>query len=104
MKVPDMVTDLEFDYVIVGGVFAARLAAESDGATAQLERGQRDTNRWIHIPASFFKALRGQESDAVVSKPDIGSKVLSNRLDNATRADAYDLLSSGYKPDGTRAK
>jgi choline dehydrogenase len=70
-----MSTDLEFDYVIVGGgaagcVLAARLAAESDGTVALLERGQRDTNRWIHIPATFFKALQGQDSDAVVSEPD----------------------------------
>ena len=70
-----MNTDLEFDYVIVGGgaagcVLAARLAAESDGTVALLERGQRDTNRWIHIPATFFKALQGQDSDAVVSEPD----------------------------------
>ena len=66
---------LEFDYVIVGGgaagcVLAARLAAESDGTVALLERGQRDTNRWIHIPATFFKALQSQDSDAVVSEPD----------------------------------
>ena len=53
----------EFDYVIVGGgaagcVLAARLAAESGGSVALLERGQRDTNRWIHIPATFFKVLQ----------------------------------------------
>jgi choline dehydrogenase len=65
----------EFDYVIVGGgaagcVLAARLAAESGCSVALLERGQRDTNRWIHIPATFFKALQGRDSDAVVSEPD----------------------------------
>ena len=70
-----MTTDLEFDYVIVGGgaagcVLAARLAAESDGTVALLERGQRDTNRWIHIPATFFKALQSQDNNAVVSEPD----------------------------------
>ena len=68
-------SDLEFDYVIVGGgaagcVLAARLAAQSDGTVALLERGQQDTNRWIHIPATFFKALQSQDSDAVVSEPD----------------------------------
>jgi choline dehydrogenase len=71
----DLMTHLEFDYVIVGGgaagcVIAARLAAESDCTVALLERGQRDTNRWIHIPATFFKALQGQDSDAVTSEPD----------------------------------
>jgi choline dehydrogenase-like flavoprotein len=70
-----MSTDLEFDYVIVGGgaagcVLAARLAADSDATVALIERGQRDTNRWIHIPATFFKALQSQDSDAVVSEPD----------------------------------
>ncbi|WP_375266115.1 GMC family oxidoreductase [Planktotalea sp.] len=66
---------IEFDYVIVGGgaagcVLAARLAAESDGTVALLERGNQDTNRWIHIPATFFKALQSEDADAVVSEPD----------------------------------
>lgn len=70
-----MNANVEFDYVIVGGgaagcVLAARLAAESGGTVALLERGQRDTNRWIHIPATFFKALQSQDSDTVVSEPD----------------------------------
>lgn len=66
---------LKFDYVIVGGgsagcVIAARLAAESGGTVALLERGRSDTNRWIHIPATFFKALQGEDADAVISEPD----------------------------------
>ena len=66
---------MEFDYVIVGGgaagcVLAARLAAESNGTVALLERGKQDTNRWIHIPATFFKALQSEDADAVVSEPD----------------------------------
>jgi choline dehydrogenase len=70
-----MSTVLEFDYVIVGGgaagcVLAARLAAESDGTVALLERGKQDTNRWIHIPATFFKALQSDDADAVISEPD----------------------------------
>ena len=64
-----------FDYVIVGGgaagcVLAARLAAESGRSVALLERGRRDRNRWIHIPATFFKALQSQDADMVVSEPD----------------------------------
>lgn len=64
----------EYDYVIVGGgaagcVVAARLAAESGGTVALLERGPSDTNRWIHIPATFFKALQ-TDADAVISEPD----------------------------------
>ncbi len=66
---------MEFDYVIVGGgaagcVLAARLAAGSDGTVALLERGNQDTNRWIHIPATFFKALQSSDADAVISEPD----------------------------------
>ncbi len=66
---------LTFDYVIVGGgsagcVLAARLAAESGGSVVLLERGRADRNRWIHIPATFFKALQSQDADAVISEPD----------------------------------
>lgn len=64
-----------FDYVIVGGgaagcLLAARLAAESNRTVALLERGRSDTNRWIHIPATFFKALGSQDADVVTSDPD----------------------------------
>ena len=72
---------LEFDYVIVGGgaagcVIAARLAAETNRSVALLERGRPDKNRWIHIPATFFKALQSQDADVVVSEPDasLGSR------------------------------
>ena len=66
---------LTFDYVIVGGgaagcVLAARLAAESDGTVALLERGGPDRSRWIHIPATFFKALESADADVVISEPD----------------------------------
>ena len=65
----------EFDYVIVGGgaagcVIAARLAAGSDRSVCLLERGRVDRSRWIHIPATFFKALQSQDADAVISEPD----------------------------------
>lgn len=70
-----MVTQKEFDYVIVGGgsagcVIAARLAAESGSTVCLIERGRKDVNRWIHIPGTFFKALQGQDADAVTSEPD----------------------------------
>lgn len=65
----------EYDFVIVGGgaagcVLASRLASESDKSVVLIERGRQDTNRWIHIPATFFKALQSQDADAVVSEPD----------------------------------
>ena len=68
-------TTLDFDYVIVGGgaagcVLAARLATDSDARVALVERGRRDRNPWIHIPATFFKALQSQDAEAVVSEPD----------------------------------
>ena len=70
-----MVDAGEFDYVIVGGgaggcVLASRLAADSDASVLLLERGRRDTNRWIHVPATFFKALQSEDADAVISGPD----------------------------------
>lgn len=66
---------LHFDYVIVGGgsagcVVAARLAAESDSTVVLLERGRSDSNRWIHIPATFFKTLQSEDAEAVISEPD----------------------------------
>lgn len=70
-----MTTQMEFDYVIVGGgsagcVLAARLAAQSNGTVCLIERGRKDTNLWIHIPATFFKALQSQDADAVTSQSD----------------------------------
>ncbi len=65
----------DFDYVIVGGgaagcVMAARLAADTQCSVVLLERGQQDKSRWIHIPATFFKALQSQDADTVASDPD----------------------------------
>ncbi|MCP5085440.1 MAG: GMC family oxidoreductase [Rhodobacteraceae bacterium] len=70
-----MSIQLEFDYVVVGGgsagcVLAARLGAESGGTVALVERGRMDTNRWIHIPATFFKALQSQDAETILSEPD----------------------------------
>lgn len=68
-------SEQEYDYVVVGGgaggcVVAARLAAESGGTVALVERGRADVSRWIHIPATFFKALISQDAEAVVSEAD----------------------------------
>ena len=53
----------EFDYIVVGGgasgcVLAARLAQDTTARVALLERGKVDSNQWIHIPATFFKAIQ----------------------------------------------
>ena len=63
-----------FDYIVVGGgaagcVLAARLVA-SGATVALIERGRSDVNRWIHVPATFFKALQSQDADVVLSEPD----------------------------------
>jgi len=70
-----MSTDLEFDFVVVGGgaagcVLAARLAADGRYTVALIERGRSDVNRWIHIPATFFKALQSQDAETILSEAD----------------------------------
>lgn len=65
----------EVDYVIIGGgaggcVVAARLAAESGGTVALIERGARDRARAIHVPATFPRLFNSRHVDSVVSEPD----------------------------------
>ncbi len=64
-----------FDYIVVGGgaagcVLAARLAADGGKSVVLIERGRADTNRWIHVPATFFKALQSQDAEAILSEED----------------------------------
>ena len=64
-----------YDYVVVGGgaagcVLAARLAAGNRKTVVLIERGRSDSNRWIRIPATFFKALQSQDAEAIVSEAD----------------------------------
>lgn len=54
----------EFDYIVVGGgssgcVVAARLSENPANKVLLIESGAEDKNRWIHIPATFFKVLEG---------------------------------------------
>ena len=72
---------LDFDFVIVGGgaagcVLAARLAQDTEASVALVERGRKDSNPWIHIPATFFKAIQSQDVEAQTSEPDL---TLENR-------------------------
>ena len=65
----------EVDYIVVGGgsagcVLASALARDGRFRVALVEQGRRDTNRWIHIPATFFKVLQSQDATAEVSEPD----------------------------------
>lgn len=66
---------LDYDYIVVGGgaagcVLAARLAQDTEARVALIERGKVDSNRWIHIPATFFKAIQSPDVEAQVSEPD----------------------------------
>ena len=70
-----MMSDSEFDYIIVGAgsagcVFANRLVRDGRFSVALVERGRMDINRWIHIPATFLKAHQSQDIDTVISEPD----------------------------------
>lgn len=51
-----------FDYIIVGGgaagcVLAARLSENSGTKVLLIESGGKDIDRYIHIPATFFKVI-----------------------------------------------
>ena len=51
-----------FDYIVVGGgaagcVLAARLSENAANKVLLIESGGRDTDRYIHIPATFFKVI-----------------------------------------------
>lgn len=52
----------QFDYIVVGGgssgcVMAARLSENPNHKVLLIESGRRDDNRWIKIPATFFKVV-----------------------------------------------
>ena len=72
----------EFDYIVVGGgssgcVVASRLSEDSGVKVLMIESGRKDTNKWIHIPATFFKVLEGGiDVTAYVSPP---SEALNGR-------------------------
>jgi choline dehydrogenase len=51
-----------FDYIVVGGgssgcVMASRLSENPKHRVLLIESGRRDDNRWIKIPATFFKVV-----------------------------------------------
>src|SRR3954447_16774596 len=51
-----------FDYIVVGGgsagcVLAARLSESAANRVLLIESGGKDTDRYIHIPATFFKVI-----------------------------------------------
>ena len=66
------------DYIVVGGgsagcVVVNRLSADPSNTVLLIESGKRDTNPWIHIPATFFKVLeKGEAVHPYVSEPETG--------------------------------
>lgn len=65
-----------FDYIIVGAgssgsVLAARLSEDPRNRVLLLESGGRDTDPWIHIPATFFKVIeKGRDVQFYESDPE----------------------------------
>ena len=52
----------EYDYIVAGGgsagcVLASRLSEDPATRVLLIESGQRDNDKYIHIPATFFKVL-----------------------------------------------
>lgn len=68
----------DYDYIVVGGgssgcVLAARLSENPANRVLLIESGSRDSDRYIAIPATFFKVLeKGVNVHPYVSEPEKG--------------------------------
>ncbi|WOH53385.1 GMC family oxidoreductase [Bradyrhizobium sp. sBnM-33] len=68
----------EYDYIVAGGgsagcVLASRLSEDPGVRVLLIESGQRDSDKYIHIPATFFKVLeKGRDALFYFSEPEKG--------------------------------
>ncbi|MCC0000389.1 MAG: FAD-dependent oxidoreductase [Methylobacteriaceae bacterium] len=110
----------QFDYVIVGGgssgcVIASRLSEDPGMKVLLIESGRRDDDRWIKIPATFFKVVQkgvdvvayaGEKSDKLNGRENIvlqghvigGSSSVNAMLYIRGQSDDYD----SWAQDGNR--
>lgn len=69
---------MEYDFIIAGGgsagcVLASRLSADPNNRVLLIEAGHPDDDKYIHIPATFFKvAERGRDLLMYQSEPEKG--------------------------------
>lgn len=110
----------QFDYIVVGGgssgcVMASRLSEDPGVKVLLIESGRKDTNPWIHIPATFFKVVEkgidvipyvGEKSDALNGRDSVvlqghvigGGSSVNAMLYVRGQAEDYD----GWAQDGNR--
>ena len=68
----------EYDYIVAGGgssgcVLASRLSEDPAIRVLLIESGQRDSDKYIHIPATFFKVLeKGRDALFYASEAEKG--------------------------------
>jgi len=68
----------DYDFIVAGGgssgcVVASRLSENPHLRVLLIESGQRDTDKYIHIPATFFKVLeKGRDAIVYASEPEQG--------------------------------
>ena len=83
----------EYDYIVAGGgsagcVLASRLSEDPGTRVLLIESGQRDSDKYIHIPATFFKVLE-KGRDALFYASEAGEGPEWSSLDRAAGTCAW---------------